>query len=72
MAKRKYRVTSRANTLGRPRGTVFSEDLPKDFEAQLIARGALERVKGGEKESEPEPPKRPDIAGVKGSVKESS
>lgn len=69
MAKRKYRVTSRANTLGRPRGTVFSESLPPEFEAQLIARGALERVKG-DTESEPEPPKRPPIAGVKGEVKE--
>lgn len=47
MAK-KYRVTSRANTLGRKSGTVFTAEIPKHLEAQLLERGALERVKRSE------------------------
>lgn len=45
---RKYRVTSRTNTLGHSRGEIFTADLNKDLEARLIARGSLERVKRGE------------------------
>ena len=57
MPKRKYRVTSRANTLGRPRGTVFEAELSEDFERQLLARGALERVKRGEEKKDDDEPK---------------
>lgn len=74
MAKRKYRVISRANTMSHPKGTVFEHDFDKDLhynEADLISRGALEKVGKNEKsDSEPEPLKRPPIAGVKGEVKE--
>ena len=50
MAKRKYRVTSRANTLGRETGTVFEYDFDKSpySEQDLIQRGAIEKVKRGE------------------------
>jgi hypothetical protein len=70
MAKRKYRVTSRANTLSRPKGTVFEADLAKlgYNEADLIDRGALERVGPSEKTVEGTKGERPPIAGVKGVV----
>ncbi len=50
MPKRKYRVTSRSNTLGRANGEVFDYDFEKSpyDEGQLISRGAIERVKRGE------------------------
>lgn len=47
---RKYRVTSRTNTLGHSQGEVFTAELSKEQEARLIARGSLERVKRGEEE----------------------
>jgi hypothetical protein len=70
MPKRKYRVTSRANTLSRPKGTVFEADLARlgYNEADLIARGALERVGPNEKPVEGTKGARPPIAGVKGVV----
>ncbi len=70
MPKRKYRVTSRANTLGRPKGTVFSADLAQlgYNEADLIDRGALERVGKNEKDTKGEHGGRPPIQGVKGAT----
>jgi hypothetical protein len=70
MPKRKYRVTSRANTLSRPKGTVFEADLAKlgYNEADLIDRGALERVSDSTKTEKGEPGPRAPIQGVKGVV----
>ena len=53
MAKRKYRVLSRTPTLGTPQGEIVEVE-NKRLEAELVARGALERVKRGEETKEEE------------------
>ena len=53
MAKRKYRVLSRTPTLGTPQGEIVEID-NKRMEAQLVERGAIEKVKRGEEKQEEE------------------
>jgi hypothetical protein len=74
MPKRKYRVVSRQNSLGRPHGTVFEADLAKlgYNEADLIDRGSLERVSDSTKTEKGEPGVRAPIQGVTGGISASS